>query len=68
MDQHAKKLTVYAFADKRLQQKKAEFVLPINPEQYAQTFKVEYDVKPAQGAQGVEERFKSSGAEVMTVL
>ncbi len=65
MDQHPKKLTVYAYADKRLETKKAEFVLPINPEQYEQTFKVEYDVKPAQGAQGVEGRFKSSAPEVL---
>ena len=63
MDQHAKKLTVYAYADKRLEQKTAEFVLPINPEQYAQTSKVEYDVQPSQGAQGVEGRFKSSAPE-----
>jgi nucleoid-associated protein YgaU len=63
MDQHPKKLTVYAFADKRLEQKTAEFVLPINPEQYEQTLKVEYDVQPAQGAQGVEGRFKSSAPE-----
>ena len=63
MDQHAKKLTVYAYEDKRLEQKTAEFVLPINPEQYAQTFKIEYDVQPSQGAQGVEGRFKSSAPE-----
>ncbi len=63
MEQHAKKLTVYAYADKKLEQKTAEFVLPINPEQYAQTLKVEYDVQPSQGAQGVEGRFKSSAPE-----
>ncbi len=63
MDQHAKKLTIYAYADKRLEQKTDEFVLPINPEQYAQTFKVEYDVQPSQGAQGAEGRFKSSAPE-----
>ena len=63
MAQHAKKLTVYAYADKRLEKKTAEFVLPINPEQYAQTFKVEYDVQPANGAQGVEGHFKFSAPE-----
>lgn len=63
MAQHPKKLTVYAFADKRLEQPTGDIVLPINPEQYEQTFKVEYDVEPAQGAQGVEGRFKSSAPE-----
>ncbi len=60
MDSHAKTLTIHAYSDKRLQKKTGEFVLPINPEKYAQTFKVEYDVKPAEGSQGVEGKFKSS--------
>lgn len=63
MDQHAKKLTVHAYSDKRLEKKTAEYVLPINPEQYAQTYKVDYDVQQSQGAQGVEGRFKSSAPE-----
>ncbi len=64
MDQTAKKLTVFAYADKKLaEEPTGKFVLPINPEQYAQTFKVEYDGKPPQGAQGSEPRFKASAPE-----
>lgn len=63
MDQHARKLTIHAYSDKRLESKSGEFVLPINPEKYEQTFKVEYDVQPTQGGQGVEGRFKSSAPE-----
>ncbi|GJL83491.1 MAG: hypothetical protein DHS20C01_31250 [marine bacterium B5-7] len=63
MDSHDKKLTIYAYSDKRLETNTGKFVLPINPEQYAQTFKVNYDKKQSQGAQGVEERFKSSAPE-----
>ncbi len=63
MEQHPKKLTIYAYSDKRLETSVGEFSLPINPEQFSQNFKVAYDVKPAQGNQGVEGRFKSSGPE-----
>jgi nucleoid-associated protein YgaU len=63
MDQHAKKLTIYAYSDRRLQEKTAEYVIPINPEQYAQTLYVDYDRQPSLGAQGVEERFRSSSPE-----
>jgi nucleoid-associated protein YgaU len=63
IDAHPKKLTVYAFSDKKLQKPTSQFVLPINPENYEQTFKIDYDAKPAQGAQGVEGRFKSSAPE-----
>ncbi len=63
MDQHPKKLTVYAYSNKELTDNTGNFVLPLNPEQYAQTFKVEYDAQPAEGAQGAEPRFKSSAPE-----
>lgn len=63
MTQSPNKLTVFAFKDKRLEKSAGDFVLPVNPEQFAQTHKVEYDVKPAQGAQGVEGRFKSAAPE-----
>lgn len=67
MDSHTKKLTIYRYADKRLEQTVGEFVLPINPEQYEQSFKIEQDDEPAQGAQGVEGRYKSSGPEEMSL-
>jgi hypothetical protein len=63
MDPSAKKLTIYAYSDKRLEKKTGEFVLPINPEKYEQNFKIDYDAQPAQGGQGVEGRFKSSAPE-----
>jgi nucleoid-associated protein YgaU len=63
MDRHPNKVTILAFKDKKLQDKNAEFVLPVNPEQYGQKFAVKYDVKPAQGAQGVEAKFQSSAPE-----
>ena len=63
MDSNSKKLTVHAYSDKRLERKTGEFVLPINPEKYEQSFKIEYDVQPAQGSQGVEGRFKSTAPE-----
>lgn len=63
MGPNSKKLTVHAYSDKRLQQKSGEFVLPVNPEKYEQTFKIDYDVKAAPGSQGTEGRFKSSAPE-----
>ena len=63
MDRHPNKVTIVSYTDKQLTSKDAEFVLPINPEKYAQTFKVKYDVKAAQGSQGVEGKFQSSAPE-----
>lgn len=60
-------MTVYAFSDRALSQEAGTFVLPVNPEKYEQTFSVEYDVKPAEGAQGVEGKFKSSAPEELTL-
>lgn len=67
MDRHPNKVTILAFNDKKLQQKSAEFVLPVNPEQYGQKYSVKYDVKPAKGAQGVEGKFQSSAPEELTL-
>ena len=63
MDRLPNKAKIVAYTNKTLQTVDAEFLLPINPEQYAQTFKVEYDAKPPSGAQGVESKFKSSAPE-----
>ncbi len=64
MESHVKKLTIYAYSDKKLKNKDPDqFVVPINPEQYAQTFKIKNDTTPAQGAQGSEARFKSAEPE-----
>jgi hypothetical protein len=64
MESHDKKLTISAYSDKKLKKKDPDqFVIPINPEQYAQTFKVKNDTTPTQGAQGSEARFKSAEPE-----
>ena len=47
MDQHPNKVTIVSYTDKKLQKEDLKFVIPINPEQYAQTFKLKYDSKPA---------------------
>ncbi|MCB0628410.1 MAG: hypothetical protein R2824_18830 [Saprospiraceae bacterium] len=64
------KVIIRSFTDKRLTQKDSEypeFVLPINPEKYAKNFKVEYEVKKAQGSQGVDAKFKSTAPEELTI-
>ncbi len=66
MESHPNKIVIYAFKNRELTEQDGEhpqFVLPVNPEQWAQKFKVEYDAKPAHGAQGVEGKFKSSAPE-----
>jgi hypothetical protein len=64
MDSHVKKLTIYAYSDKRLEKKDSDqFVVPINPEKYARSVKIEHDAKSPQGGQGSEARFKSSAPE-----
>lgn len=63
MDRHPNKVIIRSFSDKELKNEAGEFVLPVNPEQYAQTFKVKYEAKVAPGSQSVEERFLSSGPE-----
>ena len=65
MTVNATKLTIHAYSDKKFSDKTGEFVVPINPEKYEQSFQVEYDVKPVQGGQGVEGRFKSSSPETL---
>lgn len=61
---HPTKVVIEAYKDREMAGKPvASFTLPVNPEQYAQAFHVKYDAKVAPGAQGVEEKFMSSGPE-----
>jgi hypothetical protein len=60
MDLHPNKLTIFAYAENDLKKYVDVFVIPINPEQYSQTFRVQNDVKPPLGAQGAEAHFQSS--------
>ncbi len=57
------KLKIIAHSDPEMQSQVGEFILPVNPEQYAQKFQVKYDGKVAPGATGVASPFKSSGPE-----
>ena len=57
------KLKIIAHNDPEMQTQVGEFILPVNPEQYAQKFQVKYDGKVAPGATGVASPFKSSAPE-----
>jgi hypothetical protein len=64
MEVHPNKIVIHAYKDREMTgQAVGSFTLPVNPEQYAQTFQVKYDAKVAPGGQGVEEKFMSSGPE-----
>lgn len=57
------KVEIRAFKDKTYGQEIAKFQLPINPEQFSQSFKVEYDLEQAQGSQGNDPEFKFTKPE-----
>ncbi|MEM8528132.1 MAG: LysM peptidoglycan-binding domain-containing protein [Bacteroidota bacterium] len=66
MEGHPKKIVIQAYKDKKLNnlaEAPNRFVLPVNPEQYSQNFKLEYDKEAAKGSQGVEEKFKSAAPQ-----
>lgn len=57
------KVEIRAFKDKTYSEEIGKFVLPINPEQLSQTFKIAYDDKQAQGGQGNDPKFKATPPE-----
>jgi len=58
------KVVIQAFEDKGYTKKVGvPFELPINPEQFSQMFKIEYDQQQAQGAQGNDPKFKFTQPE-----
>ena len=57
------KVEIRAFKDKTYGEEIGKFVLPINPEQFSQTFKIEYDQEQAQGSQGNDPEFKFTSPE-----
>jgi nucleoid-associated protein YgaU len=57
------KIVIRAFEDKSYGKEIGKFELPINPEQFSQAFKVEYDLQQAAGAQGNDPKFKFSRPE-----
>lgn len=66
MDERPTKIRITSYTDKELknQDRSVEpYNVPVNPEQYALNYKVKYDVKPASGSHGVQERFLASAPE-----
>ncbi|MEM7061815.1 MAG: LysM peptidoglycan-binding domain-containing protein [Cyanobacteria bacterium P01_B01_bin.77] len=61
------KVEIRAFKDKTYSEEIGKFVLPINPEQFSQTFKIEYDEEQAQGSQGNDPEFKFTPPEDLTL-
>lgn len=57
------KVEIRAFQDKTYGKEIGKFNLPINPEQFSQAFKVEYDLQQAQGSQGNDPKFKFTRPE-----
>ena len=66
MNTRPQKIKIVAYTDKELKKKDravAEYIVPVNPEQYSLQYKVKYDVKPSSGSDGVKERFIASMPE-----
>lgn len=57
------KVVFLVFKDKKYTKPIGSFELPINPEQFSQAFKVEYDLKQAQGSKGSDPKFKFTRPE-----
>lgn len=51
------KVEIRAFKDKSYSEEIGKFVLPINPEQFSQTFKIQHNTEQAQGSQGNDPEF-----------
>ena len=63
MDGKLSKVELFAFEDKTYGTEIGKFSLPINPEQFSQSFKVEYDLEQEQGSQGTDPDFRFTGPE-----
>ena len=57
------KVKIISFKDKQYSEQIGEFDLPINPENFSQSFKIEYDEKQAVGSQGNDLKFKFTKPE-----
>jgi nucleoid-associated protein YgaU len=57
------KIVIRAFEDKSYGKEIGKFELPINPEQFSQAFKVEYDLQQTPGSKGHDPKFKFSRPE-----
>ncbi|NET31548.1 MAG: LysM peptidoglycan-binding domain-containing protein [Cyanothece sp. SIO1E1] len=61
------KVEIRAFKDKSYTQPLGKFELPINPEQFSQSFKVSYDQQQAAGSQGTDPDFKVTKPEKLVL-
>ncbi len=59
------KLVIVAYKDKTYQARDdiPHFYVPVNPESYSQSFKVDYDLRQGHGNQGSDPKFKSTVPE-----
>ena len=57
------KVKIQAFKNNKFTDKIGEFALPINPEQFTQSFKVDHDRSQAHGSQGNDPKFKYTRPE-----
>ncbi len=63
---NVRKVVIMPYSNKSYQKqdtKLGHFALPINPESYAENYKVEYDLRRGQGQQGTDPKFKSTVPE-----
>lgn len=57
------KVVIIGYEDKGYTKEIGRFTLPINPEQFSQAFKVEYDLQQATGSKGNDPKFKFTSPE-----
>ena len=63
---NVRKVIIMPYSNKTYQKQDTEighFALPINPETYAENYKVEYDMRRGHGQQGTDPKFKSTVPE-----
>jgi len=61
------KIEIRAFKDKSYNQQIGKFELPINPEQFSQSFKVAYDAQQSAGSQGGDPSYKVTKPEQLSL-
>ncbi|AFY70350.1 hypothetical protein Pse7367_2082 [Thalassoporum mexicanum PCC 7367] len=61
------KVEIRAFKDKSFSQPLGKFELPVNPEQFSQSFRVAYDQQQAAGSQGTDPEYKATKPEELVL-
>ena len=62
-DKSLHKITIWSYKDKEFNTKLSEFKVPINPESYAQNYKINLDTQQGHGQQGTDPKYKSTDPE-----